>query len=288
MGHVMGHGARRWLIGLAGVTVAGATALSLAPMANASTAKASQAARATRISAMAHPVSSIKYRPTRKTFRLGMRGPAIKALQHRLNSLHYYSGKPDGRFGWDTMEAVWAFKEVQAGKAIPKNADLVTPRMQRQLLHPKLPKVLLRHAHWTRIEVHKNIGVLVLYHGRKIKLISHVSTAAACRAEDGCGWITRDGKYRAWEYIAGPVADSKFGGFMYNPVFFIGTSYAIHGMPNPTSTFSGDGVPLNAASHGCVRIPMDISTFLHKLIKISPSTGSFVYIFGHPQADRGA
>ena len=61
---------------------------------------------------------------------------------------------------------------------------------------------------------------------------------------------------------------------MYNPVFFIGRSYAIHGMPNPTSTFSEDGVPLNAASHGCVRIPMDISMFLHKLIHISPTTGT--------------
>ena len=39
-------------------------------------------------------------------------------------------------------------------------------------------------------------------------------------------------------------------GLMYNPVFFIGTAYAIHG-ENDSS------VPFYADSHGCVRIPFD-------------------------------
>ena len=39
-------------------------------------------------------------------------------------------------------------------------------------------------------------------------------------------------------------------GQMYNPVFFIGTAYAIHG-----DTY----VPLQPVSRGCVRIPMDIA-----------------------------
>ena len=285
MTHMRGRAARRWLIGLGSVAVVGATALSLAPVAGASTTAVSKMAK---VAMAASPASPRKYTPTHKTLTFGMKGPAIKALQHRLNSLHYYAGKPDGSFGWDTMEAVWAFKEVQSGKAIPHDPNAVTPRMQRQLVHPKLPKVLVKHAHWTRVEVNKSIGVLVVYHGKKIALISHVSSAAACRAEDGCGWITPDGKYRAWEYLPGAVPDSSFGGFIYNPVFFIGTAYAIHGMPNPTSTFSGDGVPLNAASHGCVRIPLDISTFLHKLVKISSTKGTWIYVMGHPQADNGA
>ncbi len=275
MGHVTGHGTRRLLIGLSSAAAIGAAALSLAPGASASMVRASQ---------ISSPAA--KYHPTSKTIRFGMRGSAVKALQTRLNVLHYWAGKADGRFGWDTMEAVWAFKEVQSGKAIPPNPDTVSPAMQRQLLHPKLPKIEVRHAHWTRIEVNKDIGVLVVYHGKKIALISHVSSAAECRP-DGCGWNTPDGKYRAWDYIAGAVPDSSFGGFMYNPVFFIAHTFAIHGMPNPTSTFSPDGVPLNAASHGCVRIPMDISTFLHKLVKISPKDGTWIYIKGGSQPDGG-
>ncbi|HET9896271.1 MAG TPA: L,D-transpeptidase family protein [Streptosporangiaceae bacterium] len=277
MRHVMGNGAWRLLIGLGSAAAVGAAALSLAPGASASTAGIRQASTA-------QPAA--KYKPTSKPIRFGMRGSAVKALQRRLNVLHYWAGKADGRFGWDTMEAVWAFKEVQSGKAIPKNHNVVTPFMQRQLLHPKLPKILIKKAHWTRIEVNKNIGVLVVYHGKKIALISHISSAAKCRP-DRCGWSTPDGQYRAREYLAGAVPDSSFGGFMYNPVFFIGRSFAIHGMPNPTSTFSPDGVPLNAASHGCIRIPMDISKSLHRLVRISPTTGTWIYVRGDSQPDDG-
>jgi lipoprotein-anchoring transpeptidase ErfK/SrfK len=48
-------------------------------------------------------------------------------------------------------------------------------------------------------------------------------------------------------------------GEMYNPVFFIGTAFAIHG-----ETY----VPLAPVSHGCVRIPMDIAAFFHKLVHV--------------------
>jgi hypothetical protein len=276
----MGHRARGWLVGIGGV-VAGVTVLGLAPLAGAS----AQGVRQTSASgSTARPGSA--YASTTQPLTFGMRGPAVKALQERLNFLHYYAGKPDGIFGWNTMEAVWAFKEVQSGKAEPKNPDIVGPIMQRELKHPKAPRVLVKRGHWTRVEINKNVGVLVVYHGKRSVLISHISSAATCRP-DGCGWVTPDGKYHTWLYLAGPVADATFGGYMYNPVFFIGTSFAIHGMPNPTSTFSPDGVPLNAASHGCVRIPMDISVFFHKLVHVSSTNGTPVYIFGGQQDYSG-
>jgi hypothetical protein len=272
------------LIGVGSAAVAGVTALSLAPIAGASTGdvKLSDGHAAVAVSAQPGAV----YAPTGQTLTLGSHGKAVKALQQRLNYLHYYAGKADGSFGWDTMEAVWAFKEVQSGKPEPADPDIVGPATQRELVKPKLPKVLVKHAHWTRIEVDKNIGVLVVYHGKKIALISHISSAAYCRP-DGCGWVTPSGTYRAWEFIPGAVADSSFGGYMYNPVFFISTTFAIHGMPDPTSTFSPDGVPLNAASHGCVRIPLDISVFLHKLIHVSATNGTLIYIIGNAQDYSG-
>jgi len=55
-------------------------------------------------------------------------------------------------------------------------------------------------------------------------------------------------------------------GEMYNPVFFIDTSYAIHGDTD---------VPLAPVSHGCVRIPMDIAAFFYTLV---PTPGTAVYI----------
>jgi hypothetical protein len=286
----MGHGARLWLVGLSGVVAAGAMALSLAPTAGASTSsvvnvvKAGLVASGAAEGVVARPASG--YVPTSETLTFGMHNSAVKALQKRLNALHYYAGKADGVFGWDTMEAVWAFKEVQSGKPEPPNPDTVSPAMQRQLLRPKLPKVLVKHAHWTRIEVNKDVGVLVVYHGKKIALISHISSAAYYRP-DGTGWVTPDGTYRAWLYDPGCVPDATFGGCMYNPVFFIGTTFAIHGMPDPTSTFSSYGVPLNAASHGCVRIPLDISVFLHTLVHVNATDGTLIYIIGHDQDEAG-
>ena len=266
----MGHATRGWLTGLGAATAVGAAVLGLAPIAGATTASPRQ--KVTGPSATAAQPGST-YVPSTRTLRFGMRNSAVKALQKRLNFLHYYAGKPDGYFGWDTMEAVWAFKEVQSGKAEPRNPDVVGRTMQRQLAHPKLPKVLLRRAGWSRIEINKNVGVLVLYRHKKIELISHVSTAAFNRP-DGSGWVTPDGKYRALWFAPGWVTGSL--GSMWNPVVFTPNgAFAIHGEPNPTSTFGPDGVPLNAASHGCVRIPMDIANFFHKLVKVP---GERVYI----------
>jgi lipoprotein-anchoring transpeptidase ErfK/SrfK len=127
--------------------------------------------------------------------------------------------------------------------------------------------------------VNKNLEVLVVYKHRKITLISHISSAAYSRP-DGTGFVTPNGRYRTREYLPGAVPDSTYGGFLYNPVFFIGRSYAIHGMPNPTSTFGFDGVPLNPASHGCVRVPMSVSKIFHKFVRISPTRGTPIYVFG--------
>jgi len=274
-------GARRWLAG-AGTTVAIAAWLAAqAGPAGAATAIQAQPAALTapQVPFPAIAVPGKVYQPPARPLTFGMRGPAVTALQQRLNYLHYYCGKPDGVFGWSTLEAVWAFKEVQSGRRIPPHPDIVGQAMQHQLVNPRPPRALRPHGGSSRIEVNKNLEVLVVYRADKVVLISHVSTADETRP-DVYGSVTPDGVYRAWEYVPGPVADSTFGGYMYNPVFFIGTTYAIHGMPDPVSTFSYDGVPLNPASHGCVRIPMDVSLVLHTLIRPNPVNGTRVYVLG--------
>ena len=60
-------------------------------------------------------------------------------------------------------------------------------------------------------------------------------------------------------------------GRMYNPVFFIGANFAIHGdIP----------IPLQPASHGCVRIPVDVANLLYRQIRISPDRGTPIYVRG--------
>ena len=192
-----------------------------------------------------------------KVIEFGASGPAVKKLQRRLAALKYYPGKVDGEFGDDTLEAVWAFQETQR---LP-GEDYVSSAMQRALAHPRAPKVLDRKAGKNRIEVNLRDEVLVLYRNNSPKLISHVSSGGGyyfCNPGGGCGYaVTPAGNYRTIVFMAGWITVPL--GEMYNPVFFIGTSYAIHGDTD---------VPLAPVSHGCVRIPMDIAAFFHTLVKV--------------------
>jgi peptidoglycan hydrolase-like protein with peptidoglycan-binding domain len=194
---------------------------------------------------------------TTSVLQLGMKGSAVKVLQRRLAALKYYPGSIDGHFGTDTLEAVWAFQEVQG---LP-GGDYVSSAMQRALADPRAPKVLDRRAGANRIEVNLASEVLVLYRDNNIELISHVSSGGGyyfCSPGGGCGYaITPTGNFKTVVYMPGWVQVPL--GEMYNPVFFIGTAYAIHGDTD---------VPLAPVSHGCVRIPMDVAAFFHTLVHI--------------------
>src|SRR5271165_2612258 len=162
----------------------------------------------------------------------GMSGAAVKALQRRLAALKYYPGSIDGRFDTNTLEAVWAFEEVQG---LPAH-DYVTSAMQRALAHPRAPRLLVPHG----------------------------GGYYFC-SDGGCAYaVTPTGNYRTVVFLPGWVTVPL--GEMYNPVFFIGTAFAIHGDTD---------VPLAPVSHGCVRIPMDIAAFFHKLVTVP---GEPVYI----------
>jgi peptidoglycan hydrolase-like protein with peptidoglycan-binding domain len=188
---------------------------------------------------------------------LGDHGLSVRALQRRLAALKYYPGSIDGNFGTDTLEAVWAFQEVQG---LP-GEDFVSSAMQRALAHPRAPRVLDAAAGANRIEVNLGIEVLVLYRDNRPELISHVSSGGGyyyCSPGGGCGVaITPTGNFTTLSFFPGWISVPL--GYMYNSVFFLGTSYAIHGDTD---------VPLEPVSHGCVRIPMDIADFFHTLVRI--------------------
>jgi peptidoglycan hydrolase-like protein with peptidoglycan-binding domain len=226
----------------------------------ASAAWASAAAPAARTAAAARTQAAAPGRALQP----GMTGAKIKALQRRLAALKYYPGAIDGRFGTNTLEAVWAFYEVQG--LTPHN--YVSSAMTRALAHPRAPTVLVKHGGANRIEISLSREVLVLYRNNQVQLISHVSSGGHyyfCNPGGGCGYaVTPTGNFRTRVFMRGWVHVPL--GEMYNPVFFIGTAYAIHGDTD---------VPLAPVSHGCVRIPMDIAAFFHKLVKIP---GEPVYI----------
>ena len=220
-------------------------ALALAAPAAASAAAAGHAARTQRTAAAG------------RVLRAGTDGLSTRELQRKLAALGYYPGPVDGNFGADTLEAVWAFQEVQG---LP-GEDFVSSAMEQALNDPVAPAVLDAAAGPNRIEVNLSTEVLVLYRNNQIELISHVSTGGHyyyCSPGGGCGYAyTPTGNFRTVVFEPGWVIVPL--GEMYNPVFFVGTSYAIHG-----DTY----VPLAPVSHGCIRIPMDIAAFFHTLVTI--------------------
>jgi L,D-transpeptidase catalytic domain/Putative peptidoglycan binding domain len=270
---------RRWLYGIGTAAAVGVSAIGQGGIAAASPVVPPGSTAGVSAAAAARPASApaAAYIPPRKALWVGMHGEAVRRVQRRLAVLKYYPGKIDGEFGQDTIEAVWAFERVQGYTITAANSNEISRRMERALVHPRRPKVFdPRGGSNLRIEVNQTTEVLVLYHHNKIELISHVSTGGRyyypCPPPGSgtCGpAITPDGAFRAHWFAPGWLTVPL--GTMYNPVFFIGGAYAIHGdIP----------VPWYAASHGCVRIPMDIAQFFHKLIHISQTHGTPIYIHG--------
>lgn len=193
-----------------------------------------------------------------------MSGADVRQLQLRLSALHYYPGAADGQFGQDTLEALWAFQAVQGLKVTGSDG----PATRQALADPRSPRELVPDGGGLRIEIDLSRQVLVLYRSGQVALISHISSGGGyyyCSPGGGCGYATTPtGDFRTTAFMPGWVTVPL--GEMYNPVFFIGTAFAIHGSAS---------VPLWPASHGCIRIPMVVAEFFHNLV---PVPGTPVYV----------
>ncbi|WP_259404677.1 L,D-transpeptidase family protein [Microbispora sp. H10830] len=192
-----------------------------------------------------------------KTLKLGAKGSAVKALQARLKELGYVPGSVDGRYGGATLTAVWAFQKVQG--ITPTST--VAARTWRALENPRAPKVLVPRGKATRVEVNLTKQVMVLYRGGAPVLISHISSGSGIPYTEYATW---NGKRQRFSGSARtPTGDyattwrargwhRSYLGQLYNPIFFNG-GIALHGALS---------VPLYPASHGCVRLPMNVAEIL--------------------------
>ncbi len=260
----MGVRMRGRLAGL-GATAAAVTAVATVVCMSATGTASASAARPAADRAHVAAAAPASYTPPKRNLAEGMTGSDVKALQQRLAAPgKYHPGAADGQFGGNTVEAVWAFQEVNGISA----TGVVGPVTKRALVHPRTYRANNPGQSSTRVEVNLAMRVLVLYKSGKITLISHVSTGGGyyyC-SNGGCAYaITPTGIYHTTVYMSGWVQVPL--GEMFNPVFFIGTAFAIHG-----DTF----VPVYPASHGCVRVPMFIAQFFHTLVR-TPGTEVIIY-----------
>ena len=174
--------------------------------------------------------------------RLGSRGSAVKTLQQRLATLHYFDvGTADGVFEEDTYHAVIAFQKVQG----LTRDGVVGPVTWAKLAKPYVPAPRYRLA-TASLEV--NLARQVLYYVRNgaIERIIDVSTGSGAWYYSQGRWaraITPTGRFHIyWRYSSGWQPGPL--GSMYRPNYFSG-GYAVHGMTS---------VPAYPASHGCVRM----------------------------------
>src|SRR5271165_227973 len=123
---------RRWMLGAATLAVVGAAAYGQVAVAGA--AQVTPGVHNGR----AAPASA--YTPPAKPLYFGQKGAAVRSVQRRLAQLHYYPGPIDGKFGQDTQEAAWAFREVQGLRMNAKTAaQPISRAFEHALIHPKRP-----------------------------------------------------------------------------------------------------------------------------------------------------
>jgi hypothetical protein len=212
--------------------------------------------------------------PLDHTVKKGEHSDAVAYIQDRLIKIGFDPGPLDGTFGEQVEQAVWAFQELQGldgkdvtGEVRPELWD----KMQDPLtVKPRDPTTAaIRH-----VEIYIPEQVLILWNPDATpRLITHISSGSG---QDWCdkGWcgqaITPSGVYEVIRFHQG--WEQAPLGLLYNAVYFNG-GIAMHGALS---------VPNYPASHGCIRMPVNIAEYFHTLVE----TDDPVLVFDGQQDPR--
>jgi|GEM_PF-60795 len=210
-----------------------------------------------------------------RTLTRGVVGDDVEAVQQRLTDLGFVPGPIDGIYGDETIKSVWAYEKLVLGVESSNPSGQVTPAMWEAMqepfvIQPRRPDSTPNHT-----EVYLPEQVLAVFHDDVPVMITHMSSGTG---EEWCEEVTispgeygnRDGTedlvrgecgrsetpggvYEFYRQVEG-IRESALGS-MWNPMYF-NYGIAIHGAMN---------VPLQPASHGCIRIPLNISENLQSL-----------------------
>jgi peptidoglycan hydrolase-like protein with peptidoglycan-binding domain len=171
----------------------------------------------------------------------GARGPAVRLLQSALSKLGYVTGKP-GLYDDRTGRAVLAFRKV-AGMA---RTTLASSEVFKALAKGK-GRFKLRHPeHGKHVEADLSRQVIALAQGGKVERIYPVSSGKPSTP-------TVLGSFRVYSKTPGFNSEG-----MYFSNYFI-RGYAIHGYAD---------VPVFAASHGCLRVPIPDAISIYSWLKV--------------------
>ncbi len=213
------------------------------------------------------------------------KGDEVLVLQQRLTDLGFAPGPIDGTFGRGTQQALWAFEKLILGTPLADATGVLTNEMWQIMQDPiaiqPLREVGLGKTH---MEIFLDKQVAIVFTNDKPVLVAHISSGtgevwcqvvkyntdefgqplAAPVEKDICGVSkTPGGVFKFYRRVAGERIGAL--GSMWNPVYF-NYGIAVHGSRN---------VPLHPASHGCVRLSMDIADYFPSLV----ANGDKVYVW---------
>ncbi len=228
--------------------------------------------------------------PIERELKEGVDGDDVRMLQTRLAELKFAPGPIDGIYGRSTIQAVWAFEKLVMRVPRNKVTGVVTPTMW-DVLRGDVQIAARRQADTARhAEVYLPEQVIVTFLGGRPTLISHMSSGdnkpwceevvidpgepgndSPEQIEKGeqlkigvCGEsVTPAGIFTFTRRSTG-TRETKLG-TLYNPVYF-NQGVAVHGAIL---------VPLQPASHGCIRIPMSVATLFPAMVQFRDR----IYVF---------
>ena len=222
--------------------------------------------------------------PLDRTLTDGLAGDDVTRVQQRLKDLAFDPGPIDGIYGSMTKQSVWAFEKLIMGIPRQQATGRVTPEMWDRMqdpikVEPRRPTGgLADHT-----EVYLPEQVMIVFHADEPALITHVASGeldAAGEPARYCETITIDtdangnpletpeekaicgfsktpaGVFEAYRKVPG-TRNGPLGS-MYDPIY-VNYGIAIHGAIN---------VPLEPASHGCIRVNRHIGSYLQDILEL--------------------
>jgi hypothetical protein len=164
------------------------------------------------------------------------------AAQQRLEELGYWIGEADGKWGGASRDALIAFQKVEGRR---RSGKLSASELQA-LYDATRPSPLERGLAHIEIDLKRQVLFVVDADGMVSRILP-VSTGSGkmFTSEDYTQpAVTPTGRFHVYRKLEG-WRESPLG-LLYYPNYIVG-GIAIHGNP---------AVPVEPASHGCVRIPM--------------------------------
>lgn len=185
------------------------------------------------------PTTTVPATVPATTLAPGATGPAVTALQQRLNALGYWLGPADGHFGNATEQAVYALQ---------KAAGLGRDGVVGPLTSAALARGVRPQPHSTSgyvIEIDLRSQLLMLVRNGALQYALNTSTGGGyVYTSEGVTSVanTPSGHFSIYRQLDG--LDVSPLGELWRPRYFY-SGYAIHGYGS---------VPPVPVSHGCVRV----------------------------------